>query len=225
MARTGRRARIFPGEFDHITDWRMDGEIRSREVNADVEWMTRMIGAIAVTIPSCWYLWPDSSHAEHSGGHGHDEHGEGEEGGEEEGGEEKAAEGGEQEEGGEEKSSEDDSKGGDEEKPSSDDGEEKKDDSEAQDDTSSKDDSKPNKNDSKQGQDSSAPDFDKTPADAPPTEEQETSPGGGGGKDDETVTKDGPKDRKVKKKPDSGQTIGFTKDEEGQDKKESVSSS
>ncbi|KAK5119068.1 hypothetical protein LTR62_000279 [Meristemomyces frigidus] len=39
------------------------------EPTSDIPWM---IGGAAVTIPSCWYLWPEA-HAE-SGHHGHDEH-------------------------------------------------------------------------------------------------------------------------------------------------------
>ncbi|TKA68362.1 hypothetical protein B0A55_07468 [Friedmanniomyces simplex] len=49
------------------------------EASSDIPWMA---GAVAVTIPACWYLWP-TSHAD--SGH-HDAHGEHEEHGEEEGG-------------------------------------------------------------------------------------------------------------------------------------------
>ena len=52
----------------------------------------RLAGAIVVTIPSVWFLWPDTSHAEHHGEHGgHDDHEESHDDGEEkeEGGEEK----------------------------------------------------------------------------------------------------------------------------------------
>ncbi|KAK3712006.1 hypothetical protein LTR37_009318 [Vermiconidia calcicola] len=49
------------------------------EESSDLPWA---IGAVVVTLPSCYYLWPDSSHAEAGHHRGHDEHeeGEGEEG-------------------------------------------------------------------------------------------------------------------------------------------------
>ncbi|KAK0326152.1 hypothetical protein LTS16_004081 [Friedmanniomyces endolithicus] len=53
----------------------------SSEPSSDIPWAA---GAIAVTIPSCWYLWP-TSHADsgHHDAHGeHGDHGEEEEGGE-----------------------------------------------------------------------------------------------------------------------------------------------
>nr|POE62403.1 zinc metalloprotease zmpb [Quercus suber] len=36
------------------------------EPSSDMPWL---FGAIAITIPSCWYLWPTASHAEHHGSH------------------------------------------------------------------------------------------------------------------------------------------------------------
>ncbi|KAK5136950.1 hypothetical protein LTR08_001457 [Meristemomyces frigidus] len=49
------------------------------EPTSDIPWL---IGAIAVTIPTCWFLWPSSSHAD-SGHHGgHEEHAESHEEGE-----------------------------------------------------------------------------------------------------------------------------------------------
>ncbi|KAF2158631.1 hypothetical protein M409DRAFT_61471 [Zasmidium cellare ATCC 36951] len=44
------------------------------EPSSDLPWI---LGALVVTPPSCWYLWPDTSHAEHHGDHA--EHGEHEE--------------------------------------------------------------------------------------------------------------------------------------------------
>ncbi|KAK4546433.1 hypothetical protein LTR36_002110 [Oleoguttula mirabilis] len=57
------------------------------EPGSDLPWLA---GAIAVTIPSCWFLWPSTSHAD-SGHHGgHDEHAEEHEEKEEEAPEEEA---------------------------------------------------------------------------------------------------------------------------------------
>ncbi|GAB7351137.1 hypothetical protein MBLNU459_g1594t1 [Dothideomycetes sp. NU459] len=42
--------------------------------SSDLPWL---VSAIAVTIPSCWYLWPEASHGEAHGAHGaHAEHAE-----------------------------------------------------------------------------------------------------------------------------------------------------
>ncbi|KAF4551179.1 Hypothetical protein D9617_14g076360 [Elsinoe fawcettii] len=41
--------------------------------SSDIPWL---LGAIAVTVPGCYYLWPSASHgdASHGHGHGHEEH-------------------------------------------------------------------------------------------------------------------------------------------------------
>ncbi|KAK5167483.1 uncharacterized protein LTR77_007182 [Saxophila tyrrhenica] len=168
------------------------------EESSDVPWA---IGAVVVTVPACWYLWPESGHADHHGAHGgeHEEHAE--EGGEEEEG--KQEEGGEeQQDGGEEKqedAGEEKSEGG----------EEKQDSSESKGDSS---DSKEDADGPKvaENPDAKSPAGGEQSADTPPTEEQETSPGGGGGKEDETVVERKSNERKIKKKPDSGQEIGKT---------------
>ena len=60
-----------------------------------IDFVRRMITAIVVTIPSCWYLWPADSHAEAGplGGHGgHEEHAEESDDSEDKGEEEPAEE-------------------------------------------------------------------------------------------------------------------------------------
>ncbi|KAK4505100.1 hypothetical protein PRZ48_003063 [Zasmidium cellare] len=111
------------------------------EPSSDLPWI---LGALVITPPSCWYLWPDTSHAEHHDDHGaHDEHEESEGGEdaekpdesdqskEDEEPQEAAApgeqKGGEEKGGDEEKPAEEEKSGGDE-KPAE--GEEAKDDSE-----------------------------------------------------------------------------------------------
>ncbi|CAK3798534.1 Hypothetical predicted protein [Lecanosticta acicola] len=72
------------------------------EPSSDLPWL---LGALTVTPIACWYLWPDTAHAEHHDDHGHDEH---------------AEEGGETEEGGEAEEAGEAEEGGEEEKPSED---------------------------------------------------------------------------------------------------------
>ena len=55
-------------------------------LGSNVSSWCRAIGAIAVTLPSCWYLWPSPKAEGHGHGHGHGE-GHGEEGGSEHSGE------------------------------------------------------------------------------------------------------------------------------------------
>ncbi|KAK3051472.1 hypothetical protein LTR09_007495 [Extremus antarcticus] len=204
-----------------------EGGTHGAEEASDVPWA---IGAVVVTVPACWYLWPTSGHAEHHGEQ-HEEH---EEDGEEEGGEEK--EGGEEEgkedggeDGGEEKDDseqKEESSGGDDESKDEGKDDDSKDDSNAgqgenPQESSGNDKQKSDPSDaSVRGSDSQksdssgagegSPGADEQSDDTPATEDQKTTPGGGGGRDDETEVKQVANERKLKKKPDSGQELGGT---------------
>lgn len=91
----------------------------------------RLLGAVIVTPPACYYLWPDQSHAEHHGGE-HEEHGEAHE--EEKEGEEEAP----AEESKPEPEQQEEEKEGEQEQPK----EEKKDDAPAQDTTAEQEEAK-----------------------------------------------------------------------------------
>ena len=100
----------------------------------------RLISGIAVTLPSCYFLWPEASHGDAHGAHGHDEeHGEEHEEGAEDAKEESqddAAEEPKEDESKDEQPKEDETK---DEEPKQDDSKQ----DESKDDDSKQDDSKP----------------------------------------------------------------------------------